>query len=85
MAQWISDALIGYGTTVVIGVIVSVVTNAPYSIQSTFVYMLLVGLLAAPGAIMLGRNREGWIWPAAGGFISAAILYYAIDFLFGPF
>jgi len=83
MTKWIRDSLIGWGTVVVVGIIISAATRAPYSILSTLLYMLGVGLFGVPGGILLGRKRDRWIWPAIGGLISAAIIYYALSAIFG--
>ncbi len=82
MTKWIKDGLIGWGTVVVVGILVSVTTRAPYSFLSSLTYMLGVGLFGTPGGILLGRKREGWILPAAGGLISAAVIYYALGKIF---
>ena len=83
MSTWMKDGLIGWGTVVVVGVIASVATDAPYSFLSSLTYMMGVGLLAIPGGILLGRNREEWFWPAIGGFLSAAVFYYALGAITG--
>jgi hypothetical protein len=83
MAKWMKDGLIGWGAVVIVGIVTSLVTNAPYSFLSTVLYMLLIGLFAVPGAILLGRNRSGWILPLVGGFISAAIIYYILAAITG--
>ncbi len=85
MQKWMKDGLIGWGTVVVVGVIVSVVTRAPYSFLSSLAYTVGVGLFGAPGGILLGRNRDGWFWPAIGGLLSAAVIYYALVAIFGTF
>jgi hypothetical protein len=83
MTKWMKDGLIGWGTVVVVGAIVSVVTRAPYSFLSSLLYLLGVGLFGVPGGILLGRNRAGWIWPAIGGLISAAVFYFILSAIFG--
>lgn len=83
MKKWIIDGLIGWGTVVIVGIIVSVATRAPYSFLSTLTYMLGVGLLGIPGGILIGLKLHGWFWPAIGGFISAAVFYYALAAIFG--
>ena len=83
MRKWIIDGLIGWGTVVIVGIIVSVATRAPYSFLSTLAYMLGVGLLGIPGGILIGLKLHGWFWPAIGGFISAAVFYYALAAIFG--
>jgi ABC-type dipeptide/oligopeptide/nickel transport system permease component len=85
MTKWIKDGLIGWATVLVVGVVVSVGTRAPYSFISSLLYMLGVGLFGVPGGIILGRKRDKWIWPAMGGLISAAIIYYALAAIFGYF
>jgi hypothetical protein len=75
MQNWMIDGLIGWGTVAALTLIVSIVTNAPYSFFSTLVYSLFVGLIVGtPGGILLGRTRDGWIWPVAGGLLSALIV-----------
>jgi hypothetical protein len=83
MMTWITDGLIGWGTVVVIGVVVSVVTKAPYAFLSTVTYMLGVGLLGIPGGILAGAKLHGWHWSALGGLVSAAVLYYALAAILG--
>jgi len=84
MAQWIKDGLIGWGTVVVVGIVVSIATRAPYTLLSTVTYMLGVGLLGIPGGILIGRRLHGWFWSAIGGLVSAAVLYYALAAILGP-
>lgn len=75
MQKWMIDGLIGWGTIVALILIISIVTNAPYSFFSTLVYSLVVGLVVGtPGGILLGRIRDGWIWPVAGALLSALIV-----------
>ena len=85
MRKWIKDALIGWGTAVVVGLIVSVATRAPYSFLSSLTYMLGWGFFGTPGGILLGRKRDGWIWPAMGGLLSAVVIYYAFVAISGIF
>ena len=84
MAQWIKDGLIGWGTVVVVGIVVSIATRAPYTLLSTVTYMLGVGLLGIPGGILIGLKLHRWFWSAIGGLISAAVLYYALTAILGP-
>jgi hypothetical protein len=73
MQKWMINGLIGGGTVALLIIIISIVTRAPYSFFSTLVYALILGLISgAPGGILLGRIRFGWIWPIGGGLLSAA-------------
>jgi hypothetical protein len=83
MAQWIQNGLIGWGTVVAVGVGVSLVTRAPYTLPATVAYMLGVGLLGIPGGILVGLRLHGWFWSAIGGLVSAAVLYYAVAAILG--
>jgi hypothetical protein len=75
MREWLADGLIGWATVAVLTLVVSVATRAPYSFFSTLIYSLFVGfIVGTPGGILLGRLRDGWIWSAAGGLLSAAIV-----------
>ena len=75
MQKWVKDGLIGWGVVAVFTFIVSVATNAPYTIFSTVIYSLLVGIpLGTPGGILVGRKHEGWAWPFAGGILSALVV-----------
>jgi hypothetical protein len=75
MQKWMIDGLIGWATMAVLIIIVSIVTRAPYSFFSSLIYALVLGLLSGtPGGILLGRVRDGWIWSAGGGILSAATI-----------
>ncbi len=75
MQEWIKDGLIGWATVAALTLIVSTATRAPYSFFSTLVYSLFVGLIiGTPGGILLGRRGDGWLWPVAGGLLSALIV-----------
>ncbi len=75
MQGWIGDGLIGWATVAALTLIVSTATRAPYSFVSTVVYALVVGLIVGtPGGILLGRLGDGWIWPVAGGLLSALVV-----------
>jgi hypothetical protein len=82
MTKWMIDGLIGWGTVLVVGVVVSIATRAPYPIISTLLYMLGVGLFGVPGGILLGRNRDKWIWPAVGGLLSAVVFYFILSAIY---
>ena len=85
MTKWMKDGLIGWGATVVVGLVVSVAIKAPYPFLSNLAYILAVGLFAIPGGILLGRKSDGWILPAVGGLISAVVFYYVLSTVFGAF
>lgn len=75
MQKWMIDGLIGWAAVAILTLVVSVATRAPYSFFSTFVYSLFVGLVVGtPGGILLGRIRDGWMWSAAGGLLSAGVV-----------
>ena len=75
MQNWMIDGLIGWGTVAVLSLIISIASSAPYSFFSTIIWSLFVGfLLGTPGGILLGLYREGWIWPAAGGLLTAIVV-----------
>ena len=72
MQKWAKDGLTGLGPVAALTFIVSVATNAPYTLFSTLTYSLFVGIiLGTPGGIVVGRKHEGWAWPFAGGILSA--------------
>jgi hypothetical protein len=75
MQKWVIDGLVGWATIAVLTLVVSVATRAPYSFFSTLGYSVFVGLIiGTPGGIVLGRIREGWIWPIVGGLLSAGVV-----------
>lgn len=75
MQKLAKDGLTGLGPVAVLTFIVSVATNAPYTIFSTVIYSLFIGvLMGTPGGIIVGRKHEGWAWPFAGGILSALIV-----------
>lgn len=73
--KWVIDGLIGWATVAALTLVVSAATRAPYSFFATLGYSLFVGLIiGTPGGMVLGRIRNGWIWPVAGGLLSAAVV-----------
>lgn len=73
--KWVINGLIGGATVAALTLVVSVATRAPYSFFATLGYSLFVGLvIGAPGGILLGRTRDGGIWPVAGGLLAAAVV-----------
>jgi hypothetical protein len=75
MQKWMKDGLTGLGPVAALTLIVSVVTDAPYTLFSTVIYSLFVGIvLGIPGGILVGRGHEGWGWPFAGGTLSALVV-----------
>ena len=73
--KWVMDGLIGWAMIAVLTLVVSIATRAPYPFFSTLGYSLFVGLIiGTPGGILLGRNRDGWIWPVAGSLLSAGVI-----------
>jgi hypothetical protein len=73
--KWVINGLIGGATVAALTLVVSVATRAPYSFFATLGYSLFVGLvIGVPGGILLGRTRDGWIWPVAGGLLAAAVV-----------
>lgn len=75
MQGWAMDGLIGWATVATLIIVVSAATRAPYSFFSTLVYSLIVGLIVgAPGGIVMGRIRDGWIWPVAGSLLFSAVV-----------
>jgi hypothetical protein len=73
--KWIIDGLIGWATVAVLTLVVSAATRAPYSFFATLGYALFVGLvIGTPGGIVLGRTRDGWLWPVAGGLLAAGVV-----------
>ena len=75
MQKLAKDGLTGLGPVALLTLIVSVATNAPYTLFSTVIYSLFIGiLLGAPGGILVGRKHEGWTWPFAGGILSALVV-----------
>jgi hypothetical protein len=73
--KWVIDGLIGWATVAVLTLVVSTATRAPYSFFANLGYALFVGLfIGTPGGILMGRIRDGWIWPVAGGLLSAGVV-----------
>lgn len=73
--KWIMDGFVGWATIAVLTLVVSVATRAPYSFFSSLGYSVFVGLIiGTPGGILLGRIRNGWIWPFVGGLLSAGVV-----------
>lgn len=59
MQKWVKDGLTGLGPVAALTFIVSVATNAPYTLFSTVIYSLFIGIiLGTPGGILVGRKHE---------------------------
>jgi hypothetical protein len=75
MQKWVKDGLTGLGPVAALTFIVSVATNAPYTLFSTVIYSLFVGIaMGTPGGILVGRKHEEWAWPFAGGVLYALVV-----------
>jgi len=67
MKKWMKDGLIGWAASAIFVYYVS-----PESGYVISVFSLVVGFfIGSLGGILLGRNHDGFIWPALGGFIAA--------------
>jgi hypothetical protein len=80
MQKWMRDGLIGWGAATAF---ISILFIASVSLSGFGFLTVVMSLSGIPGGILLGRNREGWIWPTVGGilFVLAASIFLQFSWM----